>query len=120
MTGCSLKHIGFWQALIDTNDHEIYVSLTCCYNERYQREKGAVGTQLIRERAQIILDEVRKLSLFTRADCLKHIGTDWCQLANLYRYLRFMAGVYSYFVIFFQVSTSNLPLVDFKEKHIQS
>ncbi|XP_020263709.1 DNA-directed RNA polymerase I subunit 2 isoform X2 [Asparagus officinalis] len=62
------------KALIDTNDHEIYVSLTCCYKERYQREKGAVGTQLIGERAQIILDEVRNLSLFTRSDCLKHIG----------------------------------------------
>jgi len=73
--GCSLKYIDFGQVLIDTNDHEIYVSLTCCYNERYQREKGAVGTQLIGDRAQIILDEVRKLSLFTRSDCLKHLGT---------------------------------------------
>lgn len=62
------------KALIETNDREIYVSLTCCYNNRYNREKGAVGTQLIGERAQIILDEVRDLSLFTRSQCLKHIG----------------------------------------------
>ncbi|THU70277.1 hypothetical protein C4D60_Mb08t23320 [Musa balbisiana] len=62
------------KALIDTNDHEIFVSLTCCYNDRYQREKGAVATQLIGERAQIILDEVRDLSLWTRSQCLKHIG----------------------------------------------
>lgn len=62
------------KALIDTNDHEIYVSLTSCYKERYQREMGVVGSQLIGERAQIILEEVRKLSLFTRSDCLKHIG----------------------------------------------
>ncbi|XP_074556984.1 DNA-directed RNA polymerase I subunit 2-like [Curcuma longa] len=62
------------KAFIDTNDYEIFVSLTCYYNERYQREKGAVGTQLIDERALIILDEVRDLSLFTRHQCLKHIG----------------------------------------------
>ncbi|XP_042451459.1 DNA-directed RNA polymerase I subunit 2-like isoform X1 [Zingiber officinale] len=62
------------KALIDTSDHEIFVSLACYYNERYQREKGAVGTQLIGERAQILLDEVRDLSLFTRHQCLKHIG----------------------------------------------
>ncbi|KAJ8491401.1 hypothetical protein OPV22_013122 [Ensete ventricosum] len=62
------------KALVDTNDHEIFVSLTCCYNDRYQREKGAVATQLIGERAQIILDEVRDLSLWTRSQCLKHIG----------------------------------------------
>ncbi|XP_074576381.1 DNA-directed RNA polymerase I subunit 2-like [Curcuma longa] len=62
------------KALIHTNDQEILLSLTCFYNERYQREKGAVGTQLIGERALIILDEVRYLSLLTRHQCLKHIG----------------------------------------------
>ncbi|OAY72747.1 DNA-directed RNA polymerase I subunit 2 [Ananas comosus] len=62
------------KALIDTSDREIFVSLTCCYNDKYQREKGVVGTQLIGERAQIILDEVRTLSLLTRLQCLKHIG----------------------------------------------
>ncbi|KAH7653427.1 DNA-directed RNA polymerase I subunit RPA2 protein [Dioscorea alata] len=80
--------IGFWirgrevllpvgiilKALIDTNDHEIFLSLTSCYNEKYQRQKGAVGTQLAGERAQIILDEVRALSLLTRSQCLEHIG----------------------------------------------
>ena len=63
------------QALVDTTDHEIYVSLTCCYSERDEMEKGAVGTQLMGERAKIILDEVRDLSLFTRLQCLEHIGT---------------------------------------------
>ncbi|WOL19443.1 DNA-directed RNA polymerase I subunit 2 [Canna indica] len=62
------------KSLIDTNDHEIFVSLTCCYNDRYKGEKGAVGTQLIGERAQIILGEARDLTLLTRSQCLKHIG----------------------------------------------
>jgi hypothetical protein len=63
------------QALVDTTDHEIYVSLTCSYSERGETEKGTVGTQLMGERAKIILDEVRDLSLFTRRQCLEHIGT---------------------------------------------
>lgn len=62
------------KALICTSDREIYVSLTSCYNDRYRREKGVVGTQLIGERAQIILDEVENLSLLTQSQCLKHIG----------------------------------------------
>ncbi|XP_058097743.1 DNA-directed RNA polymerase I subunit 2 isoform X2 [Magnolia sinica] len=62
------------KALIDTNDHEIYVSLTCFYSEKHQREKGAVGSQLAGERAKIILDEVRNLSLLTRLQCLQYIG----------------------------------------------
>ncbi|CAA2959268.1 DNA-directed RNA polymerase I subunit 2 [Olea europaea subsp. europaea] len=62
------------KALADTTDHEIYVSLTCCYNELYDRVKGSVGTQLIGERAKIILDELHNLSLFTHAQCLQHIG----------------------------------------------
>lgn len=64
-----------YQALVDTNDHEIYDNLTCCYGEKYEKEKGAVGSQLVGERAKIILDEVRDLSLFTRLQCLQHIGT---------------------------------------------
>lgn len=64
------------QALVDTTDHEIYESLTCCCSEGDEREKGAVATQLVGERAKIILDEVRNLSLFTRLQCLEHIGTD--------------------------------------------
>ncbi|KAL2514232.1 nuclear RNA polymerase A2 [Forsythia ovata] len=62
------------KALADTTDHEIYVSLTCCYNEICDRVKGSVGTQLIGERAKIILDELHNLSLFTHAQCLQHIG----------------------------------------------
>ncbi|KAG0486288.1 hypothetical protein HPP92_008383 [Vanilla planifolia] len=62
------------KALIDTTDHEIYLNLTCCYNDKYHKDRGTVGTQLIGERAQIILDELRNLSLITRNQCLKHIG----------------------------------------------
>ncbi|KAI9111297.1 hypothetical protein K1719_017709 [Acacia pycnantha] len=62
------------KALVDTTDHEIYVNLTCCYNEKHEKGKGAVGTQLVGERAKIILDEVRDLSLFTRLQCLEYIG----------------------------------------------
>ncbi|KAG4930935.1 hypothetical protein AAZX31_17G174700 [Glycine max] len=62
------------KALIDTTDREIYVNLTSCYNEKYEKGKGAVGTQLVGERAKIILDELRDLSLFTRLQCLEYIG----------------------------------------------
>lgn len=62
------------KALIETTDHEIYVSLTCCYNDKYDRVKGSVGTQLIGERAKIILDELQSFSLYTRTQCLQHIG----------------------------------------------
>ncbi|GFZ02443.1 nuclear RNA polymerase A2 [Actinidia rufa] len=62
------------KALADTTDHEIYVSLTCCFNEKYERGRGCVGTQLVGERVKIILDEVRDLSLFSRSQCLEHLG----------------------------------------------
>ncbi|CAA6655692.1 unnamed protein product [Spirodela intermedia] len=65
------------KALVDSNDREIYVSLTTCYKEKYHRERGAVGTQLIGERAKIILDEMKGLSLFTRSQCLHHIGNSF-------------------------------------------
>ncbi|VVA32071.1 PREDICTED: DNA-directed RNA polymerase [Prunus dulcis] len=68
------------KALIDTTDHEIYKNLTCCYVEKdescdvkkYEKGKGNVGTQLVGERAHIILDEVR--DFITRRQCLEHIG----------------------------------------------
>ncbi|XP_009102799.2 DNA-directed RNA polymerase I subunit 2 [Brassica rapa] len=80
--------VGFWiggrefllpvglvlKALTETNDEEIYESLNCCYNEHYGRGDGSVGTQLVRERAKIILDEVRDLGLFTREQCRKYLG----------------------------------------------
>ncbi|KAH9621353.1 hypothetical protein KSS87_023267 [Heliosperma pusillum] len=62
------------KALLDTTDHELYVALTCSYNEKYKGAKGAVGTQLVGERAKIILDELHNLSLLTRRQCLEHIG----------------------------------------------
>lgn len=82
------KHSCCLQALIDTNDHEIFLSLTSCYNEKYQRQKGAVGTQLAGERAQIILDEVRALLLLTRSQCLEHIGTYILEKCFLRMYFR--------------------------------
>ncbi|KAL0800307.1 hypothetical protein Bca101_055482 [Brassica carinata] len=80
--------VGFWiggreyllpvglvlKALTETNDEEIYESLNCCYNEHYGRGDGSIGTQLVRERAKIILDEVRDLGLFTRDQCRKYLG----------------------------------------------
>ncbi|KAF2553631.1 hypothetical protein F2Q68_00034939 [Brassica cretica] len=80
--------VGFWiggrefllpvglvlKALTETNDEEIYESLNCCYNEHYGRGDGSIGTQLVRERAKIILDEVRDLGLFTREQCRKYLG----------------------------------------------
>ncbi|XP_042014422.1 DNA-directed RNA polymerase I subunit 2-like [Salvia splendens] len=62
------------KALTETTDHEIYVSLTSSYNEKYDRGKGSVGTQLIGERAKIILDELQHFSLYTRTQCIQHIG----------------------------------------------
>ncbi|XP_038680382.1 DNA-directed RNA polymerase I subunit 2 [Tripterygium wilfordii] len=62
------------KALVDTSDREIYENLTCFYDEKYEKVKGAVGTPLVGERAKIILDELRDLSLFTRTQCRHHIG----------------------------------------------
>ncbi|KAI3741541.1 hypothetical protein L1987_59215 [Smallanthus sonchifolius] len=62
------------KALIDTTDHEIFLSLTSVYNDKYEKAKGSVGTQILNERAMIILNEVKDLSLFTRIQCLEYIG----------------------------------------------
>ncbi|RZB81784.1 DNA-directed RNA polymerase I subunit 2-like isoform X3 [Glycine soja] len=70
------------KALIDTTDREIYVNLISCYNEKYEKGKGAVGTQLVGERAKIILDELRDLSLFTRLQCLEYIGEHFQPVMN--------------------------------------
>lgn len=64
-----------YQALVEASEREIFEKLTCCYDEKYEKTKGAVGSQLVGERAKIILDEVRELSLFTQAECLRHIGS---------------------------------------------
>lgn len=64
----------FQQALIDTTDHEIFTSLTSVYNDKYEKAVGCVGTQILGERAKIILNEVRDLKLFTRIQCLEYIG----------------------------------------------
>ncbi|PKI68716.1 hypothetical protein CRG98_010773 [Punica granatum] len=70
------------KALVDTSDHEIYASLTSCSTEKHERVKGAVGTQLVGERAKIILDELRDLALFTRQQCLQHIGEHFKAVMN--------------------------------------
>lgn len=63
------------QALIDASDHEIYVRLACFYNDIYGKGKGTVGTELVGERAALILSEARNLCLFTHLQCLEHIGS---------------------------------------------
>ncbi|XP_057453596.1 DNA-directed RNA polymerase I subunit 2 isoform X2 [Lotus japonicus] len=62
------------KALIDTSDLEIRTNLKSCYNEKYEKGKGAVGTQRVDDRARMIIEEVRQLSLFTRLQCLNYIG----------------------------------------------
>ncbi|XP_068648469.1 DNA-directed RNA polymerase I subunit 2 [Aristolochia californica] len=62
------------KALKDTSDREIFLALTSCHAEKHQRGKGAMGSQLVGERAKIIVDEVKKLSLLTHQQCLNHIG----------------------------------------------
>ncbi|KAL6130377.1 hypothetical protein ACLB2K_068757 [Fragaria x ananassa] len=62
------------KALVDTPDNELYASLTCCYPGKFEKGKGAVGTQLVGERAQIIINEVVELGFFTRGQCLENIG----------------------------------------------
>lgn len=62
------------KALIDASDHEIYVRLACFYNDIYGKGKGTVGTELVGERAALILSEARNLCLFTHLQCLEHIG----------------------------------------------
>lgn len=61
------------QALIEANEFEIYEQLTAIQSES-KDTKGAVGSQFVSQRAKIILEEVRQLSLFTRFDCLQFLG----------------------------------------------
>ncbi|KAL5982954.1 DNA-directed RNA polymerase I subunit RPA2 [Asimina triloba] len=70
----SNEYYGTLYALIDTSDYEIYSSLTCLHDKDHQKEKGTVGSQLVGERAKIILAEVRNLSLLTHTQCLQYIG----------------------------------------------
>ncbi|CAN0862970.1 DNA-directed RNA polymerase I subunit 2 [Linum grandiflorum] len=62
------------KAFVETTDREIYQQLTSCYSDGQEKGKGAVGSQLVGERAKIILEEVRDMSLFTHDDCLRHLG----------------------------------------------
>jgi DNA-directed RNA polymerase I subunit RPA2 len=63
-----------FQALCNTHDKEIFELLTSTYNEKNTGKRGAVGSQLVIQRAQIILEEVKQLGLFTRLQCLEYIG----------------------------------------------
>lgn len=62
------------KALSNTQDKEIFELLTSIYHERNTGKRGAVGTQLVIQRAQIILEEVKQVGLFTRLQCLEYIG----------------------------------------------
>ena len=59
------------------------MSLASSYKEKFQKERGAVGTQLLGERAQIIIDEMKGLSLFSQAQCLNHLGRSFTFLIHL-------------------------------------
>ncbi|KAH7297471.1 hypothetical protein KP509_26G071000 [Ceratopteris richardii] len=62
------------KALSHTQDREIFELLSSIYDENNSGKRGAVGTQLVVQRAQIILEEVRRVGLFTRLQCLEYIG----------------------------------------------
>ncbi|GAB2213945.1 hypothetical protein Drorol1_Dr00018272 [Drosera rotundifolia] len=72
------------KVLKESTDHHLYVASTCSYEEEFQGVRGAIGTQLVGERAQIIIDELHmdesierksdRPSLQTQDECLEHIG----------------------------------------------
>ncbi len=75
------------QALVETNEWEIYERLTAVQKESKKGSKGAVGTQFVSQRARIILEEVRRHALFTRHECLEFIGMlggSWLILAHAF------------------------------------
>lgn len=80
------------------------MSLTCCYNGKYDRVKGSVGTQLIGERAKIILDELQSFSLYTRTQCLQHIGND----LNHTHFVLYLSLLYKYSK-YFDISRGAFP-----------
>eukprot|EP00249_Psilotum_nudum_P029207 c39666_g1_i1 orf=2-877(-) len=57
------------KALLNTQDREIYDLLTSVQQEENDGIRGAVGTQLVSQRVQIILEEVKQLSLSTQLQC---------------------------------------------------
>ncbi|GJW94026.1 DNA-directed RNA polymerase I subunit 2 [Tanacetum coccineum] len=59
------------KALIDTTDYEIFMSLTCVYNDK---AVGCGGNQILGERANIILKEVKDLELLIHIQCLEYTG----------------------------------------------
>lgn len=61
------------KALIESNEYEIYEQLMSIQSDS-KAMKGALGSQFVSQRAKIILEEVRQLSLFTRHDCLQFLG----------------------------------------------
>lgn len=63
-----------FQALVDTTDREIYEQLISVQSEYDKSTKGVVGSQFISQRARIILEEIQRLNLFTRIQCLQYIG----------------------------------------------
>lgn len=65
------------QALIESNEYEIYEQLMSIQSDS-KAMKGALGSQFVSQRAKIILEEVRQLSLFTRHDCLQFLGGLTC------------------------------------------
>ncbi|KAL3820061.1 hypothetical protein ACJIZ3_005966 [Penstemon smallii] len=64
------------KALTEATDFDFEPSLTGCYDKNYNG-KGSVAIQLFGERAIVILEELRALSLFTCDQCLEHIGKEF-------------------------------------------
>lgn len=62
------------KALSNTQDKEIFDLLTSVHSQNNLGQRGAVGTQLVIQRAQIVLEEAKQHGLFTRMQCLEYIG----------------------------------------------
>ncbi|XP_024524228.1 DNA-directed RNA polymerase I subunit 2 [Selaginella moellendorffii] len=62
------------KAFMDTSDREIFEQLSGIHVQGQEQSKGAVGSQLISQRARIIIEETQRQPCLTRLDCLRYIG----------------------------------------------
>ena len=75
------------QALVETSDREIFERLTSIVTEDNSEGResldapanttATLGTSMVHERALMILEQPRKKNLFTRAQCLAHLGENF-------------------------------------------
>ncbi|BBN05770.1 DNA-directed RNA polymerase I subunit RPA2 [Marchantia polymorpha subsp. ruderalis] len=71
------------KALVDTSDREIYEQLISVQSGYDKSTKGVVGSQFVSQRARIILEDVQRLNLFTRIQCLQYIGERFKHLLDV-------------------------------------